>query len=88
MAKKKVGTRTPIPKGESKSDRFIRVVTPRINKAVKAIKVIGYCSGTTYEYTPKQVEQITKSLYAAINGVVDSFAAKVSKQDEFSFKEG
>ena len=87
MSKRKVRSRQEIPKDESKSDRFIRVVTPRINKAVKGIKLLSFCSGTTYEYTPEQVEQITKTLYAAINGVVDSFAAKASKQDEFTFKE-
>ena len=86
MGKRKIRLRQPIPKDESKSVRFIRVVTPRVVKAVKAIKVIGYCSGSTYDFTPEQVNQIIEVLREAIGSVTDSFAAKVSKQDEFSFK--
>lgn len=71
------------PLHEAKSVRFARVVTPRVNKAVKAIKVIGYCAGSSYEYTPKQVEEITQALLAAIKNVNDSFAKKASEQFDF-----
>ena len=87
MAKGSKKPKTSPPKDESKAARFIRVVTPRVNKAVKAIKVIGFCAGSTYEYTPKQVEQISQTLFAAMNGLADNFAKKVSAQEEFKFKE-
>lgn len=87
MAKKNVGTRQSIPKDESKSDRFIRVVTPRINKAIKSIKVIGYCASSTYEYTPQQVAKIVSVLQDAINAIDDKFAKRTDKAGEFAFKD-
>lgn len=87
MAKKNVRTRQSIPKDESKSDRFIRVVTPRINKAIKAIKVIGYCASSTYKYTPQQVAKIVSVLLDAINAIDDKFSEKSSNVGEFAFKE-
>lgn len=87
MAKKKYNVSSNIPAAETKSERFIRVVTPRVNKAVKAIRVIGFCSGSTYEYTPKQVEKISQVLFAAMNGLADSFAKRSPAQEEFSFKD-
>ena len=87
MSKKHKVSGTVIPTGESKAMRFVRVVRPRVIKAVKAIDIIGYCASSSYEYTPKQVEQISATLFAALNNLVDSFAKKKSKQDEFNFDE-
>jgi len=87
MAKKGVRRKQVIPKDESKAARFVRVVEPRVSKAMKAISTIGFCAGSTYEYTPKQVEQITAGLFRAVNSLVDTFAAKKVKTGSFSFKE-
>lgn len=44
---------------ESKSERFIRLVEARTNKATQMIRLIGKCSLTNvYAYTPEQVEQV------------------------------
>jgi len=86
MAKKQNKKRRSIPSNESKSERFIRVVTPRVSKAVKSIKVIGYCTGASYEYTKEQAEQISKALYAAMSQLVDSFAKKSKSQQDFNFE--
>ncbi len=75
------------PKEESKAERFKRVVSPRVGKAIKAIAVIGYCAGSTYEYTPKQVDAIILALNKATLTLIDKFAAKSDKQDSFSFEE-
>ena len=87
MAKKQKTRRQVIPKDESKADRFVRVVTPRVGKAIKAINLIGYCGSSSYEYTPKQVEQITQALYAAIKNVVDKLSVKAEKSEGFMFKD-
>ena len=85
MAKKKNSRTQAIPENESKADRFKRVVTPRINKAVKAIEVIGFCGGSSYEYTPKQVEQISEALFAAIAKMADSFVGDAPAKGSFQF---
>lgn len=85
MAKKKARRRQTINKDESKSERFVRVVTPRVSKAVKAIKVIGYCAGTAYESTPEQVAQITSALQIAIRVLVGKFEDKAEPEGVFDF---
>lgn len=87
MAKKRRTNVHPIPKDESKSARFIRVVTPRVSKACKAISVIGYCAGGTYEYTPEQIKQIVDTLTNAQNEILAKFAGKKSADEEFAFKQ-
>ncbi|GAH43348.1 unnamed protein product [marine sediment metagenome] len=86
MAKKKVSSRPKIPDNETKSERFIRVVAPRVSKAVKAIDVIGFCAGSTYEYTPDQSVQIGNALIKAVNDLRVKFDRKANKQDSFNFK--
>lgn len=86
MGKKRKVSGINAPANETKADRFVRVATPRVNKAVKAIKVIGYCAGSTYEFTPKQVEDISSALMVAISQVVDSFDKKTPTQSDFSFE--
>jgi len=87
MAKKRVRSKQSIPENESKADRFIRVVKPRINKAVKAINTIGFCAGAAYEYTPQQVTQIMDALHFAQKELGDSFEKKASKTAVFDFTE-
>jgi len=70
---------------ETKEQRFIRVVTPRVTKAVKMIKIIGNCAGSTYEYTPEQVEQIFVGLQTAMVELKGRFTAKRQAQPEFTF---
>lgn len=87
MAKRRRTNVRPIPKDESKAARFIRVVTPRVNKAVKAIKQIGFCSASNYEYTSKQLDQIVIALDAAQNEIVAKFAGKKEEGGIFDFKD-
>lgn len=87
MAQKRKRRKQVIPKEETKSERFVRVVTPRVNKAVKAIKQIGFCSAASYEYTSKQIEQIMKALKAAQDEVLAKFAGKQEEGGVFDFKD-
>lgn len=66
MAKRK----SVVPKDESKRDTFKRIVQPRVRKAIKAIRLIGNCSGSAYEYTEKDVAGIVAALNTEIEGVV------------------
>ncbi len=85
MAKKRTRVRQTIPINESKEAAFIRVVTPRVNKAVKSIKVIGYCAAGTYAYTPEQVQQILVTLDKAFQELSAKFSAKADTQNAFEF---
>ena len=86
MPKKTTRRKANIPKDESKEARFVRVVTPRVVKAVKSINVVGYCAGSTYEYTPQQVKQITDVLLDAIDALGNKFEAETSPKGVFEFK--
>lgn len=87
MAKKAARHRQEIPVDESKADRFTRVVIPRVDKAIKSIKIIGYCASSTYKYTPQQIAKIVSTLQDAINAIDDKFAKRTDKAGEFSFKD-
>lgn len=86
MAKVGKKSSSRIPKDESKSDRFVRVVTPRVAKAVKAIRVVGYCAGAGYEYTPKQISQINAALATALQALAERFVSKTAVESEFNFE--
>jgi len=85
MAKRKARKPSDIPKDESKADRFIRVVTPRVVKCVKRIQQIGLCTGSTYAYTPEQAVQIIDALSVAVISVKDKFEAKSETESGFKF---
>lgn len=87
MAKKGRGSGSVSPKDETKSERFVRVVTPRVSKAVKAITVIGYCAGATYEHTDEQIKQILDSLSEAISMLANQFRSGKKSEGGFTFKD-
>lgn len=68
---------------ETKQERFIRVVIPRVNKAIKAIEVIGFCAGSSYEYTESQVDDILAALKFSVDSLADSFAGKTGSGGRF-----
>lgn len=84
--KKRTRQQQEVKPDETKSEKFVRVVTPRIHKAVKSIDLLCNCAGSNYEYTLEQVEQITQALFASVNRVVDAYSVKRHKQDVFEFK--
>lgn len=85
MAKRKARKKADIPKDETKEARFIRVVSPRVKKAVKAIGQIGQCAGVAYKNTDAQAEQIIDALRLALNNLETKFTAKVSEDKGFEF---
>ena len=87
MAKTSTRRGQQIPKEESKSARFVRVVTPRVNKAVKAISVIGFCAGSSYESKPAQVQQLCKLLRSTVDDLEHKFSGKAESGGSFKFME-
>lgn len=54
-------------KNETKNERFIRVVTPRVNKAIKEIHRVALCAGYAYENTDEQAAAIVGALEKALD---------------------
>lgn len=62
--------------GESKADKFKRLASKRVVNAISKIELITNLAGSSYEYTPEQVEKIL----GALQGSVDKVKAAFSKQ--------
>lgn len=76
---KKKRKKADIPEKESKQARFIRVITPRMKKALKALKMVSNCGGVNYSYTPEQVKKVEDTLIEATANCIECF--KKGKQD-------
>ena len=87
MSKKKNTDIDKLEAGESKEARFNRIVLPRINRAIKAISLIGNCSGSTYSYTPERVEAIREALVSTVSDTLRKFSGTKSNRPEFIFKD-
>lgn len=81
--KKKV-VLTAEQKVKAKQDTFLRVVTPRVNKALKAISLVSNCAGSAYAYTPEQSKAVTLALQVAVQQVVDAYAKTAKEMLKFS----
>lgn len=81
MGKKK----TTIPENETKKVKFKRLCQPRVNKAIKAIELIGNCAGAGYEYTPDDVALIIATLAKTLEQLSATFASKGVDTGGFKF---
>lgn len=89
MAKKQKVTLTPeqkAKKAQAKRDAFIKVVVPRMTKAIKAIRLVGNCSSGNYLYTTEQAVYIYEALVNAVQAVEKAYSGKAEKEAEFAFK--
>jgi len=75
---------TDAQKADVKRAAFIKVVSPRVGRALKAIRLIANCASANYNYTPEQAACIVTALEGAVQGVKDVYAKKALKQDGFS----
>lgn len=82
MAKKK----NTIPKSETKREKFKRVVTPRVNKAIKVIGLVGNQAGAAYEYTDDDVTYIIEALHDAVEIVENKYRGKGSADAGFKLR--
>lgn len=67
---------------ESKAERFVRLAEPRVNRACKAISMIGHLAASSYEYTEKQVE----SMFSAMQEELNAQKAKFTKVTDRKFR--
>ena len=71
--------------GESKADKFKRIGTGRVNKALVAISRLEALSGNAYEYTEEQVESMFGALYKALDDAKAKFNKTKKETSTFSF---
>lgn len=69
---------------EDKRVKFKRVVTPRVQKALKFIALIGNQSGSAYSYTDNDVGIIITSLRVAIDALEKRYQTKSSDTVDFT----
>lgn len=69
---------------EDKHDKFKRVVTPRVKKALKAISLIGNQSGSAYSYTQDEIHKIFGTLHEAVSAVEKRYASSGKQEVDFS----
>ena len=64
----KIMERTIVAMKEKNSERFVRVVETRTNKAIEAIERVGECADVRiYEYSQAQVEKVFIALEKAVS---------------------
>ena len=67
---------------ETKAARFSRLATARINKAAKAIELIGnLAERSRYEYTQEQVDKIASILNEEVAAVLVKFRPAEADED-------
>lgn len=69
---------------ENKHDKFKRVVTPRVNKAIKAIELVGNQAGAAYAPTKDDIATIITALHDAVDKVDKVYNTKGTAKGSFS----
>lgn len=70
----------PALKDETPEAKFHRLAQKRIDRAVKAISVVGYCFGVGYKWTPEDAAKVI----AALSDAVANVEARSSKTEKTS----
>lgn len=86
MAKKQDSNKpqlTEAQKKQVKLDNFARVLPKRMDKALKAIRMVGDCTLPSYSYTPEQAKAVTDKLVDAVTEVESRFAGVQGKSGGF-----
>lgn len=80
MAKKKKSTKPPVDKHEA----FLRVVVPRVRKALKAIGLIGNQAGAAYEPRGSEVADIFAALRKKVDMTEKRYLNKTATEEDFT----
>lgn len=81
---KKERKKADIPVGETKEERFVRVCTPRVKRAIIQIRMVKQTiSGNNYSMTDEQLGTIVSRLHEEVATLQNAFDGKnKSKQKE------
>ncbi len=71
---------------ESKSEKFMRLAPPRVDKILNGIASLKKLSVKgSYEYTPEQTEKIFSAIKNALDDCEEAFKPKEKTTSGFSF---
>lgn len=70
-------------KKQVRRDNFARVLPKRMDKALKAIRMVGDCTNPTYAHTDEQGNAIVNKLRAAVDEVEARFGGVQGKSGGF-----
>lgn len=81
MVKRKKSDKPTVDKHET----FLRVVTPRVKKALKAIGLIGNQAGVAYAPTVEEVTLMFKAIRKKVDETEKLYLGKAVQGGDFSF---
>lgn len=87
MSKKNSSTKPKLTEAEKKQvkmDNFARVLPPRMDKALKAIRMVGDCTNPSYWYTNEQANAVVAALQVAVDEVNAKFSGEPGKSSGFT----
>ena len=86
MGKQRTNNKPPLTEAQKKQvkvENFIRVLPPRMDKALKAIKMVGDCTLPTYSYNEEQSMFVVAQLQKAVDTVKSLFSGQPGKTTGF-----
>lgn len=81
MGKKKNETNKPVDKHAD----FLRVQTPRVNKALNAIELLANCAGAAYAPTKSEVADMFATVRNKVDSVEKCYTEGTSLESGFAF---
>lgn len=90
MGKKKETKQDSRPEAEIKAEKkanFTRVCKPRVNKALKAIGLVGLCTSSNYIYSKEQAAAVVLALETSVKEVKARFSGEAAAAGGFELPE-
>lgn len=81
MGKKKNDTNKPVDKHAD----FLRVQTPRVNKALNAIELLANCAGAAYAPTKSEVADMFTTIRSKLDKVEECYTEGSTLDTGFKF---
>lgn len=68
------------PENETKRERFMRLVEPRLNRSLNAMRVLGHLAKRgSYEYRDNEAKQIVELLQNGVDEIANAFSESATK---------
>jgi hypothetical protein len=63
----------PVPRAETKHQRFLRLMHRRLERALNELRLVSQLSSPTYENTQEEAEEVVTHLAEAVGRVAEAF---------------
>lgn len=80
--KKRAGRQAP-PAEETKRERFLRIATPRMQRALTSIRLLGNLSSPNYGWDAQDVEMMRSQLTQVLNDTLQRFEKEKRREAVF-----